>query len=57
MVGRRANFFNLGGDSLAVFRAINRIQNEFGVSLSVGQFLTCPVLADMAQMVAGWVEI
>ena len=48
---REANFFDLGGDSVSVFRVLNRIEIEFGVELPVAEFCGRPVLAELAQAV------
>ncbi|HET7199925.1 MAG TPA: AMP-binding protein [Burkholderiales bacterium] len=48
---REANFFDLGGDSVSVFRLLNRIEIDFGVELSVSEFCSQPVLAASAQAV------
>lgn len=45
-----ADFFALGGDSLLVFRAINRIQETFEIDLSVTQFFEAPTLAAQAAL-------
>lgn len=48
---REANFFDLGGDSVSVFRVLNQIKIEFGVELSVSEFFDRPVLAQLAHAV------
>jgi thioesterase domain-containing protein/acyl carrier protein len=48
---REANFFDLGGDSVSVFRVLNRIEIEFGVELAVSEFFSRPVLAELAHAV------
>lgn len=47
-INRQANFFDLGGDSMALIRVLNRIYDEFGVNLSFSEVFTYPVLADLA---------
>jgi acyl carrier protein len=38
-IGIHADFFSLGGDSLAALRCINRVSAVFGVELSLDLFL------------------
>ncbi|MEE3651211.1 MULTISPECIES: non-ribosomal peptide synthetase [unclassified Brenneria] len=43
------NFFTLGGHSLLGLQLIGRIREEFGVSLSISDFLTAPTPRQLAQ--------
>ncbi|HEY6351239.1 MAG TPA: amino acid adenylation domain-containing protein, partial [Candidatus Angelobacter sp.] len=50
-VGRRDNFFALGGHSLLVVRATSRIQQALGVEVRISDVFACPVLSDFARVV------
>jgi amino acid adenylation domain-containing protein len=47
-VGRYANFFELGGHSLLGVRMASRVQQRFGVAVTIGDLFARPVLADLA---------
>ena len=48
---READFFDLGGDSVSVFRVLTQIRIEFGVELSVSEFFRRPELAQLAHAI------
>ena len=48
---RDANFFDAGGDSIAVFRMLELIKGEFGVELSVSEFFDHSVLGELARTI------
>ena len=48
-VGVWDNFFELGGHSLLAMRVINKIQQVFGVLISLRQIFDTPTLAGWAQ--------
>lgn len=48
-VGRQDNFFELGGHSLSATQLIYRVQESFGVTLSVRRLYEAPTVAAMAQ--------
>jgi len=50
-VGVKNNFFALGGDSLSATRAVSRINEAFGIELSVGQLLESPTVRAVATCV------
>jgi amino acid adenylation domain-containing protein len=47
-VGRRDNFFSLGGHSLQAVRLVTRIRQGLGVAITVADLFAHPVLADLA---------
>jgi amino acid adenylation domain-containing protein len=47
-VGRRANFFSLGGHSLQAMRVVARVRDAFQIDLPLARFLDAPSLADFA---------
>ncbi|MEV7130431.1 amino acid adenylation domain-containing protein [Streptomyces sp. NPDC093260] len=47
-VGRSANFFGLGGDSLVATRIIQQFAKRFGVELSLRQLFNHPTIAGIA---------
>ena len=47
-VGRRANFFALGGHSLQAMRVVARVREAFKIDLPLRQFLDAPLLVDLA---------
>lgn len=51
-IGRRDNFFDLGGHSLLVLKAISRINAAVGASLNVSDFYKHPTLAELAQRIS-----
>jgi amino acid adenylation domain-containing protein len=52
-VGRRDNFFDLGGHSLIAVQLVSRVRRAFEVELSLGDLFSHPVFADMAGLVVG----
>ncbi len=50
----RDNFFELGGDSLLATQLASRIQQSFGVALSLQHLFEAPILADQAGLLAAW---
>ncbi|MFE2377537.1 amino acid adenylation domain-containing protein [Streptomyces sp. NPDC059398] len=50
-VGRSANFFGLGGDSLTATRVIQRFARRFGVELSLRQLFNHPTIAQIAAVI------
>ncbi len=50
-IGRRDNFFDVGGHSLLAMRAMARINREFGVRLSWAAIFESPTVADLARVV------
>ena len=50
-VGRRDNFFHLGGDSLQAQQIINQINHSFGLELKAGVLFRYPSVADLAEVV------
>jgi acyl carrier protein len=49
-VGVDDNFFDLGGHSLMVFKALSRIRDEFGVDVPVQDFFENPSVAEIAKL-------
>jgi amino acid adenylation domain-containing protein len=52
-VGRRDNFFSLGGHSLQAVRVVTRIRQGLGVAMTVADLFAHPVLADLAGSLKG----
>ncbi|MFF2654333.1 amino acid adenylation domain-containing protein [Streptomyces sp. NPDC058045] len=50
VVGRRERFDVLGGHSLAAARVLTRVRAEWGAAVSLGDFLTEPTVAALAQL-------
>ncbi|HKQ08151.1 MAG TPA: condensation domain-containing protein, partial [Blastocatellia bacterium] len=50
-VGRRDNFFEMGGHSLLVVRVIARLRQGLNVEVSISEVFEHPVLADLAMAV------
>jgi acyl carrier protein len=50
-MSREADFFDLGGDSISVFRVIGQIKEHFGVDLPVREFFAHSVLAELARAI------
>ncbi|HEX9935769.1 MAG TPA: amino acid adenylation domain-containing protein, partial [Longimicrobium sp.] len=48
-VGRRDNFFEMGGHSLLAVRVISRVRQTLGVEAAIGDLFVRPVLADFAR--------
>ena len=49
--GRGAEFFALGGNSLAAMRVLNRLRQHYGVAIGIGDFYRNERLADLADLV------
>ncbi|WP_438817608.1 phosphopantetheine-binding protein [Streptomyces finlayi] len=47
-VGRSANFFGLGGDSLTATRVVQQFAKRFGVELSLRRLFNHPTIAEIA---------
>jgi amino acid adenylation domain-containing protein len=56
-IGRRDNFFDLGGESLLVMRAVSRMRKTFGVDVQLRNLFERPTLAELAEVIDGmrWV--
>jgi amino acid adenylation domain-containing protein len=56
-IGRRDNFFGLGGSSLLVMRAVSRMRKTFGVDVQLRNLFERPTLAELAEVIDGmrWV--
>jgi amino acid adenylation domain-containing protein len=52
-VGRRDNFFSLGGHSLQAVRVVTRIRQGLGVAMTVADLFAHPVLVDLAGSLKG----
>ncbi|MGW6377082.1 amino acid adenylation domain-containing protein [Rhodococcus sp. NPDC055112] len=50
-VGRHDNFFTFGGNSLLATRLAQRVQQTFGVELSLREFFTTPTVAALGRAV------
>ena len=50
-VGRDDNFFELGGHSLLLPRLIDRVQRDFGVTLSIGTVFETPTVKGLAEII------
>jgi amino acid adenylation domain-containing protein len=50
-IGINDNFSDLGGNSLAAFRVISRVNDTFQIHLPVKSFLDSPTVAEMAMVV------
>jgi amino acid adenylation domain-containing protein len=57
-IGRRDNFFNLGGQSLLVMRAVSRMRKLFGVDVELRNLFESPTVAELAEVIDGmrWVS-
>ncbi|MDB5370315.1 MAG: non-ribosomal peptide synthetase, partial [Roseomonas sp.] len=51
-IGRRQNFFALGGHSLAVLRVLARVERQLGAEVPVAAFYGAPTVADLARAIA-----
>ncbi|MYM91842.1 hypothetical protein GTP91_32285, partial [Rugamonas sp. FT82W] len=49
--GPDTNFFELGGDSMLALQILNRLQDDFGVALQLGVFLSNPTIANLARTI------
>ncbi|WP_246668318.1 non-ribosomal peptide synthetase [Bradyrhizobium elkanii] len=56
-IGRHDNFFDLGGESLLVVRAVSRMRKIFGVDVQLRNLFERPTLAELAEVIDGmrWV--
>jgi amino acid adenylation domain-containing protein len=52
-VGASDNFFHLGGHSLLAMRAATRLQDLFGVPVSLQQILQSPTVSELAEQLDG----
>jgi amino acid adenylation domain-containing protein len=50
-VGRRDNFFDLGGNSLMVLMLLSRVRDGMGAPLSLESLFSAPTLADLADQI------
>jgi hypothetical protein len=50
-VGRRDNFFSIGGNSLTAIQVITRLKNRFGVRVSVRDFFAEATVEGLAVLV------
>ena len=50
-MARGDDFFDLGGDSISVFRVLSQIKQRFGVDLTVRDFFAHAVLAELARAI------
>ena len=48
-IGIHDDFFDFGGHSLMAMRAVSQIEERFGVSLSLAEFLEAPTIAGLAE--------
>jgi amino acid adenylation domain-containing protein len=55
-IGRHADFFALGGHSLAAIRVLGRISRAFGVRLPLRALFDAPTLAELAAAIDGGVR-
>jgi len=47
-----SNFFQMGGESLQVARAIEKIQKVFSITISFLDFFNAPTVADLSELIA-----
>ena len=52
-IGRNENFFDLGGDSLLMFRLVDQTANELDVRFPLTTLLQAPTIAELAQVLEG----
>jgi phthiocerol/phenolphthiocerol synthesis type-I polyketide synthase E len=50
-VGLREDFFTLGGESLAALQLLNRVQELFGVEVSLKKFFEHPTVAGLSEQI------
>ncbi|MDG4782323.1 amino acid adenylation domain-containing protein [Micromonospora sp. WMMD961] len=53
---RAANFFALGGDSVAALRLVAAIRQRWGVDVPIARFLAAPTLTDLAIELSALIE-
>jgi acyl carrier protein len=51
-VGRRDNFFDLGGDSLSATHVLTAVDTALGVSVGMEMLFDCPTVSEFAAAVA-----
>ncbi|WOH67860.1 non-ribosomal peptide synthetase [Bradyrhizobium sp. BWA-3-5] len=58
-IGRRDNFFHLGGQSLLVMRAVSHMRKIFGVDVQLRNLFERPTVAELAELIDGmrWIAI
>jgi amino acid adenylation domain-containing protein len=47
-IGRKQNFFAIGGSSLSAMQLLHRIKTRFGVAITVREFFSAPTIAGVA---------
>ncbi|WP_292613005.1 non-ribosomal peptide synthetase [Nitrobacter sp. 62-13] len=52
-IGRHDNFFDLGGESLLVMRAVSRMRKTFDLDVQLRNLFERPTLAGLAEMIDG----
>lgn len=52
-IGRRDNFFHMGGQSLLVMRAVSRMRKTFGVDVQLRNLFERPTVAELAEVIDG----
>jgi acyl carrier protein len=50
-VGLRDDFFTLGGESLAALQILNRVQDMFGMEVSLKKFFEYPTVAGLSEQI------
>ncbi|MDF0668410.1 MAG: SDR family NAD(P)-dependent oxidoreductase [Nitrospira sp.] len=50
-VGLRDDFFTLGGESLAALQILNRVQDMFGMEVSLKKFFESPTVAGLSEQI------
>lgn len=53
----RSNFFEIGGDSILITKAITRIRNEFSIEISYKDFYKNPTIQEIAEIINNSVTI